>query len=126
MNTIKNVVNLLKDKVITETFEVLTKDYKCVLSYESEHGDRYVYDNVIFKVSIYEFEELGDLDINIVYGMKNYHIDPYLEQLEMMTRIESKPKAIKGFFYKNYSRDFWNAVSMIIKERLVQLGIGTI
>ena len=112
----------VKNENIITAFDFLIKEYNCTLSYEFDHGNRYLFFNDDFKVTIFTWEQFDDLNINLIYNMVNYHIDPYLEEPEKMYVIKTKKKGIRGFFY-NYDRDFWEVVSMILKNKLNQLGI---
>ncbi len=114
----------MKNEIINKALDFLVTDYNCSLSYEFDHGSTYIYRNDIFKIVIFTWEQFDDLDVNLVYDLVNYHIDPYLEEPQKMSIINSKKKGIKGFFYNYYyDSDFWNIISLIIKNKLNQLGI---
>ena len=112
----------MKNENLTKALEFLVSDYNCTLSYESDRGNRYLYSNDEFKVTVFSWEQFDDLDINLIYSSVNHHIDPYMEEPEKMNEIRSKRKGIRGFFY-NYDRDFWTLVSLILKNKLSSLGI---
>ena len=108
---------------IVTALDFLVKDYRCSLSYEFDRGNKYLYDNGVFKVIIFQWQELGDLDIHLVYNMQDYRIDPSLEEPKALFEMKSKTRGIKRFFY-DYEKDFWRVVSMIIKRKLKQFGIA--
>ena len=117
-----NVESTMPNKNIVTALEFLIRDYRCSLSYEFDHGSRYLYDNGAFKLVIFHWEEFDDLDIHLVYNLQDYKIDPSFEEPKSIFEIKLKRKGIRGLFY-NFEKNYWEIVARIIKRKLQQLGI---
>ena len=112
----------MPNKNTVTALEFLIRDYCCSLSYEFDHGSRYLYDNGVFKIVIFHWEEFDDLDIHLVYNLQDYKIDPSFEEPKSLFDIMLKKKGIRGLFY-DFEKDYWEIVAIIIKRKLQQLGI---
>ncbi len=112
----------MKNPNIINAFEFLIDEYHCQLLFENTMGNHYLFQNDLFKLKIYVWEQFNEVDINLIYNMENYHIDPFLEEPYKMSLINKKRKGMKKVFY-NYDKDFWILVSEIIKNKIKQLNI---
>lgn len=112
----------MKNPNIINAFEFLINEYNCQLLFDDNYGNHYLFQNNLFKLKIYVWEQFKELDINLIYNMENYHIDPFLEEPYKMSQINRKRKGIKKLFY-NYGKDFWILVSEIIKNKIKQFNI---
>lgn len=108
------------NKNIIDSFDFLINDYNCSVSFESDYGDSYEFYSRKFKLKIYVWEQFDELDINIIYNMENFHINPFIEEPHKISIINSKRKGIKGFFY-NYDREFWKIVADIVRNKIMNL-----
>ena len=107
-------------KNIINAFRFLVDDYDCSLSYEKGRGELYIYQNNIIKLKIYVWEQFDELDINLIYNIENYHIDPFIDNTKEMAIINKKRRGIKGLFY-NYDKDFWIITAKIVKNKIKEI-----
>lgn len=103
----------MKENKIINAFDYLINDYKCLLSFEENHGNHYIFQNKTFKLKIYVWEQFDELDINLIFNNECFHINPYIER----QFLNSKRKGIRGFFF-NYSEEFWLIISEIVKNKI--------
>ena len=61
----------MKESKITSAFNYLFDDYHCSLSFEENYGNHYVFQNEIFKLKIYVWEQFDELDINLIDKVNN-------------------------------------------------------
>lgn len=110
----------MENSNILDASNYLINEYKCSYSFDNNYGNTYLFYNDDFKVKIYVWEQFNDLDINLIYDMENYHIDPYLEEPQKMMEIKKGKRELKGFFY-NYDKEFWSVVSIIVKNKIKKI-----
>lgn len=110
----------MENKNIKSSLDFLIKEYGCRYLYKNDYGDFYVFNSDDLKVSIFEWKQFNELDINIVYDMENYHIDPYIEEPLLFKDLQNKRKGIKGLFY-DYDKSFWDITAKIIKNKIKKM-----
>lgn len=106
----------MKKNKIIYAFDYLISDYKCSFIFEENGGYNYIFQNEIFKLKIYVWEQFDELDINLIYNDTCFHIDPYIENNLLII----KRKGFKGFFF-NYSEEFWMIVAQIVKNKIKEI-----
>ena len=111
----------MKNNYIIDNLNFLIKDYGCNFSFISDYGKTYLFFNNRFKLKIYEYKQLGELAIDLIVDMENYHIDPFLEEPKKIALLKNKGKGLRGLFYNSYEEDFWKIVSGIIKNKILDL-----
>lgn len=94
----------------------MISDYNCSFIFEKKRENHYIFQNETFKLKIYVCEQFDELDINLIYNDKCFHIDPYIEYPSLIT----KRKGLKGFFF-NYSEDFWMIIAEIVKNKIKEI-----
>lgn len=107
----------MENENIINAFKYLTDEYKCSYLFKNDHGDTYLFYNDVFKLKIYVWMQFNELDINLVYNMVNYHIDPYMEDPRKFLEIKKRQRGLKGLFY-NYDKEFWCAIAIIVKRKI--------
>ena len=110
----------VENKNLENAFNYLLNEYKCSYSFENNYGDTYLFYNDDFKVKIYVWAQINELDINLIYKMENYHIDPYIEEPQKLLEIKKAKRGVKGFF-NNYNKEFWSIVSIIVKNKIKRI-----
>lgn len=106
----------MKKNKIINAFDYLITDYNCSMNFEKNQGEHYSFQNAKFKLKIYVWEQLDELDINLIYNGECFHIDPYIEDFSLIT----KRKGLKGFFF-SYSEKFWMIIAKIVKNKIKEI-----
>lgn len=103
----------MKKNKIINAFNFLISEHHCLLYFEENHGNHYIFQNEVFKLKIYEWEQFDELTIDFICNDECFRINPYTEEPSLIT----KRKGLKGFFFI-YSEEFWTIVARIVKNKI--------
>lgn len=68
----------MKNNKILKAFNYLLNDYHCLFSFEKNQGNHYIFQNDIFALKIYVWEQFNELDITLIYNSECIYINPYI------------------------------------------------